>query len=934
MLEKKRFTMLTVALVSLAIALAGTAPVLADDPPMLTPTPSHHSPTGGTERISVDIVSREPIEIVARRSAYAKHYQLGPQQYRAVISAAPMHYLDENGRWQDIDTDITKLPDGTFASEANSVKMHFPARLGPAGTITADATAYPVTAPAWQRAGVQVAQEEPVDVAASARDFSVVWTPQAMAFSDEEGHTTLIANVAATDGDVHDNVIRYPEAFPHTTEEFKVLPAGFKHNLILSALPQLPGDSMSTLDYSGELTLPPEIGLFVDGVEQKGDFTTGSNVELRDQQGETLGYLMAPYAYEQDDPRQMVQGTHAIHREVGSITLTVHIPLVWLTDPNRTYPVVIDPALYIGFWSDTTIVQGQPDGNGGSLEHMYVGYDPNPNWLAERGLVIWDVGVLPEEATINSAHTELYLLYYLGTSACEIRTHRVTSSWLWNQVTWNERYSGANWSTPGGDYDPTPAATVSVGINFDNWINMGDITNLVRDWNDGTYVNYGVLYKKDTESGVVAHDRWFAQYSYGDGSYRPRLIVDYTFTGSITTLSAYTPQTHSAPANEDYYVHEAPAEWYWRSIGVRPPSDADYDIELYSNGDFWNMWAASWYGTGSVDFVVISGYAADAVRYPKVVWYSGSGNYQIEFAPWSEDLGEGTYGPYTMNPSNVLRTWDFQGTAGTTYRFTVQPTSGNADLGVALYAPSSAGGYDYMGRGNAVASADSAGAGGTETMVYTVGSDVWYGLVVWNNGATSSTQFTITIRKTRSVYVPLITKSYVPACPSFSNGGFETGNLSPWSSEATGGLPAPVVAANPDGGCFSGSWTARLGAVGGPSDKVPTGEISSEQCFTVPQGASEVRFKYRMYSYGIMQGATTGNLYDTFEVSVNGQNVLQTGNPAPSSDGSTLWDSGCQQKSTSIASYAGGNVTLRFSVHHYNDPAFHTWVYVDDVTVQ
>ena len=69
-------------------------------------------------------------------------------------------------------------------------------------------------------------------------------------------------------------------------------------------------------------------------------------------------------------------------------------------------------------------------------------------------------------------------------------------------------------------------------------------------------------------------------------------------------------------------------------------------------------------------------------------------------------------------------------------------------------------------------------------------------------------------------------------------------------------------------------------------------------------------------------------------LSVNDQNVLQTGNPAPSSDGSTLWDSGCQQKSTSIASYVGGNVTLRFSVHHYNDPAFHTWVYVDDVTVQ
>lgn len=250
------------------------------------------------------------------------------------------------------------------------------------------------------------------------------------------------------------------------------------------------------------------------------------------------------------------------------------------------------------------------------------------------------------------------------------------------------------------------------------------------------------------------------------------------------------------------------------------------------------------------------------------------------------------------------------------------------------YAPSSAGGYDYMGRGNAVASADIAGAGGTETMNYTVDSDVWYGLVVWNNGATSSTQFTITIEKLNLVYMPLIAKNYEPACPSFSNGGFETGNLSSWSNGATGGLPAPEVAANPDGGCFSGSWTARLGAVGVPSTRVPTGEIYIQQCFTVPQGASEVRFNYRMYSYGIMRGATSGNLYDTFEVSVDGQNVLQTGNPAGSSDGSTLWDSGCQQGSTPIASYAGGNVTLRFSVHHYREPAFHTWVYVDDVTVQ
>jgi hypothetical protein len=81
MLEKKRFAMLTVALVSLAIALAGTAPILADDPPMLTPTPPDHPPTKGEGRTSVDGVSGKPVEIIARhRAYYAKRYQIGLDQ--------------------------------------------------------------------------------------------------------------------------------------------------------------------------------------------------------------------------------------------------------------------------------------------------------------------------------------------------------------------------------------------------------------------------------------------------------------------------------------------------------------------------------------------------------------------------------------------------------------------------------------------------------------------------------------------------------------------------------------------------------------------------------------------------------------------------------------------------------------------------------------
>jgi hypothetical protein len=41
-------------------------------------------------------------ELVALRTATAKHYHLGGNRYLAVISAQPVHCQDEKGRWQEI----------------------------------------------------------------------------------------------------------------------------------------------------------------------------------------------------------------------------------------------------------------------------------------------------------------------------------------------------------------------------------------------------------------------------------------------------------------------------------------------------------------------------------------------------------------------------------------------------------------------------------------------------------------------------------------------------------------------------------------------------------------------------------------------------------------------------------------------------------------
>jgi hypothetical protein len=241
-----------------------------------------------------------------------------------------------------------------------------------------------------------------------------------------------------------------------------------------------------------------------------------------------------------------------------------------------------------------------------------------------------------------------------------------------------------------------------------------------------------------------------------------------------------------------------------------------------------------------------------------------------------------------------------------------------------------------MGRGDAVASADSAGAGGAETMNYTVGSDVWYGLVVWNNGATSSTQFTITIERANLVYLPLISKNYVPPSP-FTNGGFEQGTTG-WTFG--GDLQQHTVSTNmPRNGSRSailGGDTSVYDCNGGvPQDK----SAWMYQTFTVPDTVSPTLYLYyRLYSHDKKpaQGPSVGKLRDSFDVYINNERIHRDEIDWTDSYGCALPpnDRGWQQVTYDLSGYGGQNITLRFETWNRLDNYFNTWVYVDDVTVE
>ncbi|MFO7653451.1 MAG: FlgD immunoglobulin-like domain containing protein [Candidatus Krumholzibacteriia bacterium] len=172
----------------------------------------------------------------------------------------------------------------------------------------------------------------------------------------------------------------------------------------------------------------------------------------------------------------------------------------------------------------------------------------------------------------------------------------------------------------------------------------------------------------------------------------------------------------------------------WCVIGLRSPSDTDYDLRVYAENNHNRLLATSTYGGAAVDFVVGDyNHSRTGNEHIEVVKYSGaSSNYNVTF-----ESGTGVLYPdgvvRTMNwlDYNVVRAYDVPLFGGERVTFRVVGLSAGMDMGMALYR--SNGDTYFAGRSSHVASADAGGVGGNESFTYDVPADDVYGLVVWSN---------------------------------------------------------------------------------------------------------------------------------------------------------------------------------------------------------
>ncbi len=183
---------------------------------------------------------------------------------------------------------------------------------------------------------------------------------------------------------------------------------------------------------------------------------------------------------------------------------------------------------------DNTILEDFPDKNFDTEpppnnQRLFVGkYSGN----RRRTLLYFDLSDIPPGSTIISAKLKLYFrAYQTGFTGAFIRVHRLTTSWSETKSTWNIASMIYNpilgiwiplpWSNPGGDYDPTTLASLHISpADVNSWLEI-ELKNIVQDFVNKVYPNYGIILEADTSSK-------YAYFDSSDGSNGPQLVIEYT----------------------------------------------------------------------------------------------------------------------------------------------------------------------------------------------------------------------------------------------------------------------------------------------------------------------------------------------------------------------------------------------------------------------
>jgi len=176
-------------------------------------------------------------------------------------------------------------------------------------------------------------------------------------------------------------------------------------------------------------------------------------------------------------------------------TVTLKADQAWLGSSARKWPVTIDPTLIVGDVQDCYVAAASPTTTFCGGTSLNAGFDGTN---ASRALLQFNLQAIPTTNTVVSAKLLLFLGAASTSTTTSLSAYQLTRTWT-TAATWNTSDGTNNWTSPGGDFAGTAAATTNGIAATGVWYSWSP-TALVQGWVNGTVANDGLIVKEPTEN--------------------------------------------------------------------------------------------------------------------------------------------------------------------------------------------------------------------------------------------------------------------------------------------------------------------------------------------------------------------------------------------------------------------------------------------------
>jgi RHS repeat-associated protein len=424
------------------------------------------------------------VELPEKRTATSKTFQLSDGSREARIYTDPINFKDAQGNWRPIDSDLSQSARGSISNGDAPVDLSLPVHLG----------------------------SEPVRV-----DVGDGWVAERLL-----GATTSAATLEGP-------TATYQSEDPATRFELTALPWGVKENIVLA-------DPSAPSAYRFELTASPGLTPIIAG---------NGSIVFRNEQKEQVAVVAAPAIYEDSlrpTPVADALESSLSEREDGAWELTIQADKEWLQNPDRHWPVVIDPTIFTAKVPAVTHNQCQiyspaPESSwcaysGYQTLAAAATYKPSEIWRSTVGFEIRPT--IPKTASVTSATVGLYSQSEaVETSGVQLR--RIdgvffTPSWKCRSFFWE----CSQWKTPGGDFNEEGSEVLtSVRGKAPGWWTFSDgLVPVVQSWvEDPSGINaQGLMIKLADESKECTcglRGVWFDSTAISVAEHGPYAQVNY-----------------------------------------------------------------------------------------------------------------------------------------------------------------------------------------------------------------------------------------------------------------------------------------------------------------------------------------------------------------------------------------------------------------------